>query len=56
MGHCLYGRHPDLLKNQREIRGNDQESTSMTPRKRPLPETWQMRILQNSNQIPWTYH
>ena len=56
MGHCLYGRHPDFLENQRKTRRNDQESTPTTPRKRPLPQTWQMRILQNSNRIPWTYH
>ena len=44
MGHCLHGRHPDLLKNQRETGRNDQESTPTTPRKRPLPQTQQMRI------------
>ena len=56
MGHCLYGRHLDLLKDQRKTRRNDQESTSTTPRKRPLPQTRQMRVLQNSNRISWTYH
>ena len=56
MGHCLYGRHPDLFEDQRKIGRNDQKSTSTTLRKQPLPQTRQMRILQNSNRIPWTYH
>ena len=56
MGHCLHGQHFDLLKDKRELRTNDQKSTSTTPRKRPLPQTRQMRILQNTNRISWTYH
>ena len=31
-----------IFKDQREIGRNDQESTPMTPRKRPLPQTQQM--------------
>ena len=28
----------------------------MTSRKRPLPQTCEMRILQDTDRIPWTHH
>jgi hypothetical protein len=53
---CLHGRHLDLCKQSKGPSKTHEIGTSMIMETQSLFETKEMRIQQNDNGIPRTYH
>jgi RNase H-like domain found in reverse transcriptase len=49
--HCLYGWHTHLCQHRRRTEKDNKTSTGKPTRTQPLPESQEMWILQNQNQI-----